>query len=114
MLPGGDLVLENIHPSQEGVYQCRAENKIGAVTAEARVTVRERPVLTVTPETRLQVRLPVPYLIPGGEQISPKILPQNRQNITAKKGISFLEFPPMVSQPLWAVYVDLINIRLMF
>ena len=57
MLPGGGLVLENIHPSQEGVYQCRAENKIGSLTAEARVTVRERPVLTVTPETEVQVRL---------------------------------------------------------
>ena len=55
MLPGGDLVLENLHPSQEGVYQCRAENKIGSITAQARLTVRERPVLTVTPETRLQV-----------------------------------------------------------
>ena len=60
MMPGGGLVLENIHPSQEGVYQCLAENKIGRVTAEARVTVRERPVLTVTPETRVQVRLPPP------------------------------------------------------
>ena len=62
MLPGGDLVLENIHPSQEGVYQCLAENKIGRVTAEARVTVRERPVLTVTPETRVQVSLHSPPL----------------------------------------------------
>ena len=57
MLAGGDLVLENIHPSQEGVYQCLAENKIGRVTAQARLTVRERPVLTVTPETRVQVSL---------------------------------------------------------
>ena len=62
MLPGGGLVLENIHPSQEGVYQCLAENKIGRVTAEARVTVRERPVLTVTPETRVQVSLHSPPL----------------------------------------------------
>ena len=53
-------MLENIHPSQEGVYQCLAENKIGRVTAEARVTVRERPVLTVTPETRVQVSLHSP------------------------------------------------------
>ena len=60
MLPGGGLVLENIHPSQEGVYQCLAENKIGRVTAEARVTVRERPVLIVTPETRVQVSLHSP------------------------------------------------------
>ena len=80
MLPGGDLVLENIHPSQEGVYQCRAENKIGAVTAEARVTVRERPVLTVTPETRLQVRLPSP----------PSYIKQS------------------VSQSYWAVYFDVL------
>ena len=55
-------MLENIHPSQEGVYQCLAENKIGRVTAEARVTVRERPVLTVTPETRVQVSLHSPPL----------------------------------------------------
>ena len=76
-------MLENIHPSQEGVYQCLAENKIGRVTAEARVTVRERPVLTVTPETRLQVRLPSPPFFRGL-----KTFPKNRQNITAKR-----EFP---------------------
>ena len=64
MLAGGDLVLENIHPSQEGVYQCLAENKIGRVTAQARLTVRERPVLTVTPETRVQVSLLLLSLLP--------------------------------------------------
>ena len=56
MMPSGGLVLENIHPSEEGVYQCHAENKIGSVTAEVQVTVKERPVLTVTPETSLTVR----------------------------------------------------------
>ena len=89
MMPGGGLVLENIHPSQEGVYQCLAENKIGRVTAEARVTVRERPVLTVTPETRVQVRLPP--------------LPSSHQTSISKLSVS-LSVQPQVP------YFDLINI----
>ena len=103
MLPGGDLVLENIHPSQEGVYQCRAENKIGAVTAEARVTVRERPVLTVTPETRLQVRLPVPPSYRGVNKFPQKYNPKIGK-ISLQKG-NFLPRIPTHGQsaPLGSV-----------
>ena len=50
-------MLQNIHPSEEGIYQCLAENKIGRITAQVQVTVKERPVLTVSPETSIQVRL---------------------------------------------------------
>ena len=57
MVSGGGIVLQNIHPSEEGIYQCLAENKIGRVTAQVQVTVKERPVLTVSPETSIQVRL---------------------------------------------------------
>ena len=48
--------LENLHPSDEGEYECRAENRMGSAQASVRVIVQERPVLTVTPETRVQVR----------------------------------------------------------
>ena len=47
--------LVNLHPSDEGEYECRAENRMGSAQASVRVIVQERPVLTVTPETRVQV-----------------------------------------------------------
>ena len=56
MLEGGGLRLVNLHPSDEGEYECRAENRMGSTEARVRVIVQERPVLTVTPETRVQVR----------------------------------------------------------
>ena len=56
MMEGGGLRLENLHPSDEGEYECRAENRMGSARASVRVIVQERPVLTVTPETRVQVR----------------------------------------------------------
>ena len=55
-LESGALRLSNLHPSDEGEYECRAENRMGSTEARVRVIVQERPVLTVTPETRVQVR----------------------------------------------------------
>ena len=55
MLEGGGMRLVNLHPSDEGEYECRAENRMGSALASVRVIVQERPVLTVTPETRVQV-----------------------------------------------------------
>ena len=55
MLEGGGMRLVNLHPSDEGEYECRAENRMGSAQASVRVIVQERPVLTVTPETRVQV-----------------------------------------------------------
>ena len=49
------MKLVNLHPSDEGEYECRAENRMGSALASVRVIVQERPVLTVTPETRVQV-----------------------------------------------------------
>ena len=49
MLEGGGLRLVNLHPSDEGEYECRAENRRGSAQASVRVIVQERPVLTVTP-----------------------------------------------------------------
>ena len=62
------IQIENLHPSDEGVYECRAENKMGSVTTSVKVVVQERPVLTVTPENRVQVGIPdfaVPVIIAG-------------------------------------------------
>ena len=56
-LESGALRLSNLHPSDEGEYECRAENKMGSAAAVVNVIVQERPVLTVTPETRVQVRM---------------------------------------------------------
>ena len=55
MLEGGGMRLVNLHPSDEGEYECRAENRMGSAQASVRGIVQERPVLTVTPETRVQV-----------------------------------------------------------
>ena len=57
LLDNRGITIENIHPSDEGVYECRASNKMGSVTASVQVIVHERPVLTVTPETSVQVSI---------------------------------------------------------
>ena len=90
MMPGGGLVLENIHPSEEGVYQCQAENKIGAVTAQVQVTVKERPVLTVSPETRVMVR--------SGQEIKLSCMATGRPTphiFWGKEGVFSVLFPGM-------------------
>ena len=51
------IQIENLHPSDEGVYECRADNKMGSVSTSVKVVVQERPVLTVTPENRVQVNI---------------------------------------------------------
>ena len=50
------MLLQNLHPSDEGEYECRAENKIGSVVSKVMVIVEERPVITVAPENLVQVR----------------------------------------------------------
>ena len=61
---GATLHLSNVHPSDEGSYQCRAENVLGSVATELELRVQERPVLTVSPEADVQVmsRSKIAYL----------------------------------------------------
>ena len=64
LFQGATLHLSNVHPSDEGSYQCRAENVLGSVTTELELRVQERPVLTVSPEADVQVmsRSKIAYL----------------------------------------------------
>ena len=90
MMPGGGLVLENIHPSEEGVYECQAENKIGTLSSQVQLTVKERPVLTVSPETSLTVR--------AGEEVRLSCMATGRPapNIFwGKEGVFSVLFPGM-------------------
>ena len=54
-LETGGVVLMNLHPSDEGEYECRAENKIGSVVSKVMIIVEEKPVITVAPENSVQV-----------------------------------------------------------
>ncbi len=56
LVRGVGLRLSNAHPSDSGVYTCEASNTMGRVSAHARITVSERPVITVRP--RASARLP--------------------------------------------------------
>lgn len=55
LVHGKGLRIENVHPSDAGVYVCEASNSMGAVTAAASLTVSEPPVITVKPRAHLQV-----------------------------------------------------------
>ena len=55
LLDGRGLLLQNIHPSDEGTYRCQAENKAGVAEGEVAVRVVAAPVLTVSPAPLLEV-----------------------------------------------------------
>ena len=54
LVHGKGLRIESVHPSDEGIYVCEASNLMGAVTAAAKLTVSEPPVLTVKPRAHIQ------------------------------------------------------------
>ena len=65
LFQGATLHLSNVHPSDEGSYQCQAENVLGSVATELELRVQERPVLTVSPEADVQVISCLKLLISG-------------------------------------------------
>ena len=54
MVHGKGLRISNAHPSDQGLYVCEASNAMGRVSAGARLTVSERPVITVRPRAHAQ------------------------------------------------------------
>jgi hypothetical protein len=54
LVHGKGLRIQTVHPSDEGIYVCEASNLMGAVTAAAKLTVSEPPVLTVKPRAHIQ------------------------------------------------------------
>jgi hypothetical protein len=51
---GKGLRIESVHPDDEGTYVCEASNLMGRISAEASLSVRERPVISVRPQAHLQ------------------------------------------------------------
>ena len=49
------LLLENIHPFDEGRYGCTGDNSVGSIRADTILTVSAPPVMTVSPEKNVQV-----------------------------------------------------------
>ena len=60
LVHGKGLRIENAHPSDEGIYVCEASNLMGAVTAAAKLTVSEPPVITVKPRAHIQQEMGKP------------------------------------------------------
>ena len=56
IIHGKGLRIENIHPSDEGVYICTAKNLVGEVSSKAKLTVLEKPVISVQPPNSVQVQ----------------------------------------------------------
>ncbi|XP_023348547.1 roundabout homolog 1, partial [Eurytemora carolleeae] len=54
---GKGLLLENIHPNDEGEYECSAENTIGKISGSVQLIVQEPPILTVSPEKNVQIQV---------------------------------------------------------
>ena len=54
IVAGKGLKIESVHPSDEGTYICEAANVIGTISASALLQIRERPVITVKPQSDLQ------------------------------------------------------------
>ena len=57
VLDNKGIIIENVHPSDEGIYECHADNKIGRVSTSVQLIVQESPVLTVSPEKSVQVKV---------------------------------------------------------
>ena len=90
VLDNKGVVLENIHPSDEGLYECHADNKIGRISTSVKVIVQEIPVLTVSPEKSVQVKV--------GEEVRLSCLATGRPTPTifwGKEGVQSVLFPGM-------------------
>ncbi|QQP41481.1 Roundabout, partial [Caligus rogercresseyi] len=46
-------ILENVHPSDEGVYICEATNVRGSISSSAKLSILEIPIITVKPPASL-------------------------------------------------------------
>ena len=56
IIHGKGLRIDNIHPSDEGTYICEAKNLVGQVSSKAKITVLEKPVISVQPPNSVQVQ----------------------------------------------------------
>ena len=109
LLDGRGLLLQNIHPSDEGTYRCQAENKAGVAEGEVAVRVVAAPVLTVSPAPLLEVdeggevRLsclatgrPAPTLVWAKEGVRSVLLPgMSADNVQVTAGGSLLIRDPV-------------------
>ena len=72
LVHGKGLRIQNLHPSDQGVYVCEASNLMGAVTAAANLTVSEPPVITVKPQAYLTHKKGAPVTLQCMVTGSPK------------------------------------------
>jgi len=56
IIPEQGLSIKNLHPSDQGMYLCRASNKAGSISANAMLRVQEPPVISVKPVAHYQVQ----------------------------------------------------------
>jgi len=90
VLDNKGIIIENVHPSDEGIYECHADNKIGRISTSVQVIVQERPVLTVSPEKSVQVKV--------GQEVRLSCLATGRPTPTVfwgKEGVQSVLFPGM-------------------
>lgn len=104
LLEGRGLLIENIHPSDEGSWRCRAENRAGYAEGRVQLQVVAAPVLTVSPAPLLEVeeggevRLaclatgrPAPTLVWAKEGVTSVLLPgMSIDNVQVTAGGSLL------------------------
>ena len=63
IIPGKGIRIEDVRPSDKGTYVCTAKNAAGVVTTKAELIVSEPPVITVRPETSVQIAVDVQRLV---------------------------------------------------
>ena len=57
IIHGKGLRIQNVEPSDEGIYVCSAKNLVGNVIARAHLRVLEPPVVTVAPVASVQTKV---------------------------------------------------------
>ena len=90
VLEGRGLLVQNVHPSDEGTYRCRAVNRAGVAEGEVELKVVAAPVLTVSPATVVE--------IPEGGEVRLSCLATGRPAPTliwAKEGVTSILLPGM-------------------
>ena len=56
IIPEQGLSINNLHPSDQGMYLCEVTNKAGSISASAMLRVQEPPVISVKPVAHYQVQ----------------------------------------------------------
>lgn len=82
------ILIENIHPSDEGVYECTAQNEIGRVSSQVELIVQEPPVLTVSPKKSVRASV--------GQEVKLSCLATGRPTPSVfwgKEGVKSVLFP---------------------